>query len=166
MEYVLGQIDDNNREFVVAYGGNALSRDEQKYSVTEKECLAVLKGIEAYRPYLAHTEFTIVTDNKTLVWLQTAKHTGRLERWALKIQEYNCNIVHRPGKSNCVADALSRRDYKVEVSREVSRVSVAPVVDKPITIAPDRQQAVYQHLSVPGAWRSSKGGESGYKNCS
>ena len=140
--YVLGQIDDNNREFVVAYGGKALSRDEQKYSVTEKECLAVLKGIEAYRPYLAHTEFTIVTDNKALVWLQTAKHTGRLERWALKIQEYNCNIVHRPGKSNCVADALSRRDYKVEVSQEVSRVSVAPVVDKPITIAPDRQHEV------------------------
>ena len=113
--YVLGQVDDDNKEHVIAYGGKALSADEKKFTTTEKECLAVLYGINAYRPYLAHSKFTVVTDHKALVWLQSAKHTGRLERWALKLQEYNCKIVHRPGKSNTVADALSRREYPVNV---------------------------------------------------
>ena len=99
---VLGQVDDDNKEHVIAYGGKALSADEKKFTTTEKECLAVLYGINAYRPYLAHSKFTVVTDHKALVWLQSAKHTGRLERWALKLQEYNCKIVHRPGKSNTV----------------------------------------------------------------
>ena len=71
----------------------------------------MLSGIEAYRPYLVHGKFTVVTDHIALVWLQTAKHTGRLERRALKLQEYCFQMVHRPGKSNCVADALSRRPY-------------------------------------------------------
>ena len=112
---MLGQVDDDNKEHVIAYGGKALSADEKKFTTTEKECLAVLYGINAYRPYLAHSKFTVVTDHKALVWLQSAKHTGRLERWALKLQEYNCKIVHRPGKSNTVADALSRREYPVNV---------------------------------------------------
>ena len=36
---------------------------------------------------------------------------GRLAQWALLLQQYNCKIVHRAGKSNCNADTLSRRDY-------------------------------------------------------
>lgn len=152
--YVLGQLDDTKKEFVVAYGGKALSTDEKKFSTTEKECLAVLYGIAAYRPYLAHTEFTIVTDHKALVWLQTAKHTGRLERWALKIQEYNFKIVHRPGKSNCVADALSRRDYNTTQvsasgptvhavhSSHSDKVSAVAVTSKTQTDCTDKQESI------------------------
>lgn len=128
--YVLGQIDENKREYVISYGGKSLSADQRKFNTTEKECLAVLEGINAYRPYLVHSRFTVVTDHKALVWLQTAKHTGRLERWALKLQEYNFQIIHRPGKSNCVADALSRREYPNEVSKaEINSVGIQTTVD-------------------------------------
>lgn len=109
--YVLGQLDSDNKEYIIAYGGKSLTPDQKKFNTTEKECLAVLSGIEAYRPYLVHSKFTVITDHKALVWLQTAKHTSRLERWALKLQGYCFQIIHRPGKSNCVADALSRRPY-------------------------------------------------------
>lgn len=71
----------------------------------------MLSGIEAYRPYLVLSKFTVVTDHKALVWPQTAKHKGRLERWALKLHKHCFQIIHRPGKSNCEADALSRRPY-------------------------------------------------------
>lgn len=123
--YVLGQIDNDKREYVISYGGKSLSADQKKFNTTEKECLAVLEGIAAFRPYLVHSRFTVVTDHKALVWLQTAKHTGRLERWALKLQEYNFQIIHRPGKSNLVADALSRRDYPGEISTsEINSVAI------------------------------------------
>lgn len=74
----------------------------------------------------------MVTDHNALVWLQTAKHTGRLERWALKLQEFNFQIIHRPGKStcNCVADALSRREYPNEVGKAViNSIGIQTTVD-------------------------------------
>lgn len=83
-------------------------------------------GIQAHRPYLASNKFTIYTDHKALIWLKTAKHTGRLERWALKLQEYNFDIIHKPGKKNCVADALSRipSSSVAEPEPTVSTVSI------------------------------------------
>ena len=37
--------------------------------------------------------------------------TGRLARWSLLIQQFDFDIVHRPGVVNGNADALSRRPY-------------------------------------------------------
>lgn len=85
----------------------------------------MLEGIAAFRPYLVHSRFTIVTDHEALVWLQTAKHTGRLERWALKLQEYNFQIIHRTCTSNLVADALSRRSNPGKISTsEINSVAI------------------------------------------
>ena len=36
---------------------------------------------------------------------------GRLARWALLIQQYDFEIIHRAAVSNGNADALSRRSY-------------------------------------------------------
>lgn len=110
--YTLSQLDNHKKEHVIAYGGKSLTTEERKWSTTDKECYAVLKGIEQYHTYIANNKFTVVTDHKSLVWLMKAKHNGRLERWSLRLQEYNFEVVHRPGKSNVVADALSRRPYE------------------------------------------------------
>ncbi|CAC5400728.1 unnamed protein product [Mytilus coruscus] len=84
---------------------------EKSYHTSEKECLAILRGVEAYRPYLANSHFTVVTDHSALTWLKSAKLSSALERWALKLQDLNYDIIHRPGKINVVADCLSRRPY-------------------------------------------------------
>lgn len=110
--YYLSQVSIEGKEQVIAYGGKALSAQEKKYTTSEKELLAVVKGVQAYRPYLVGAKFTVDTDHRALVWLKSAKHTGRLERWALKLQEYDFDIIHRPGKNNYVADALSRLPYQ------------------------------------------------------
>lgn len=77
--YTLGQKTKDNKEVVIAYGGKSLTKEEKKYTTTEKELIAAVRGIQAYRQYLACNKFTIYTDHKALIWLKTAKHAGRLE---------------------------------------------------------------------------------------
>ena len=58
------------------------------------------------------------TDHQPLRWLLTMKcPVGRLARWALQIQQYNFKIIYVAGKSNPVADMLSRpTDVEPEVT--------------------------------------------------
>lgn len=93
----------------VQYLSRSLSKREQKYSVIEKECLAMVWCITKLRPYLYGRKFTLITDHHPLCWLnkQSSKN-GRLDRWSLQLQEYSFDIKYTPGSSNCVADCLSR----------------------------------------------------------
>lgn len=107
----LGQYQ-NETEVVIAYAGRDLSRAERNYSATEREALAVIEGIKRFQPYLYGRKFTVYTDHNALRWLMGIKDpTGRLARWSLLIQQYDFDIIHRAGKSNGNADALSRRTY-------------------------------------------------------
>ena len=133
--YYLSQTSVDNKEHVIAYGGKSLTKEEKNYNTSEKELLAVLKGVEAYRPYLVGKKFVIYTDHRALVWLKSAKHTGRLERWALKLQEYDYDIKHRPGKSNFVADALSRIPYVDDKPSHADKVSEN--TSSPVTVNPE-----------------------------
>lgn len=96
-------------EKVIAYISRSLTRQERNFSTTEKECLAVLFAIEKLRPYVEGTHFTVVTDHYSLLWLNSLQNpSGRLARWAVRLQQYHFTIVHRKGKEHVVPDALSR----------------------------------------------------------
>lgn len=106
---VLFQINDEGNEQVIAYFSQKLTNPQKVYAVTEKEALAVLLSIEKFRPYIEGTPFTVITDHASLLWLTKLQNpTGRLGRWALKLQQYDVTYVHRPGNKNVVPDALSR----------------------------------------------------------
>jgi hypothetical protein len=40
--------------------------------------------------------------------MNNKNNSSRLMRWSIKMQEFNFEIKHRPGRLNCAADALSR----------------------------------------------------------
>ena len=42
-----------------------------------------------------------------------------MTRWFLALQDYNFQVVHRPGRTHANADALSRRDACLGLSRGV-----------------------------------------------
>ena len=111
--YYLSQFDHNGVEQVISYGGRSLSNQERKYSATEKELLGLISAIKHFRCYVAGREFTARTDHCSLQYLKSLKDpTGRLGRWLMFLQEYQVKIEYIKGKSNVVADALSRREYE------------------------------------------------------
>ena len=74
--------------------------------------MAVIDGIKRFQPYLRAKKFVIHTDHNALKWLMSIQDpSNRIARWTLLIQQFDFDIVHRPGTTNGNADALSRRLY-------------------------------------------------------
>lgn len=109
----------DGHERVIAYMSQKFSATQQKYHVTELECLAVLLSIEKFRPYIEGTHFKVITDHHALLWLMNLKDpTGRLARWSLRLQAYDFTLVHRKGKFHVVPDALSRAVSAINSTRD------------------------------------------------
>jgi hypothetical protein len=104
----LSQLDQNHKEHPIAYASKSLRKEEVNYGATELECAAVVWAIEHFHKYLGATKFILVTDHSALKWLRTAEPKGRIGRWILKLQPYNFEIFHKPGRIHSNVDALSR----------------------------------------------------------
>lgn len=109
-------------ERVIAYASRSLSKSERNFSVTERECLAVIFCIEKFRPYIEGVHFTVRTDHHSLLWLNNIKNpSGRLARWAVRLRQFSFTLVHRKGRDNVVPDALSRIPHP-----EVALIDIIP----------------------------------------
>jgi hypothetical protein len=105
---VLSQVI-NNKEHPVAYASRTLNPAETNLDTTEKEVLAIIWNVKHFRPFLYGKKFTIRTDHQPLKWLKNLKEpNAKLTRWRLALEEFDYEIEYIPGKSNKVADALSR----------------------------------------------------------
>ncbi|CAM4689156.1 unnamed protein product [Lepidochelys kempii] len=96
----------------VVFLSKKLSERESNWSVTEKECYAIVYALEKLRPYVWGQRFHLQTDHAALKWLHTVKETNKkLLRWSLALQDFDFDIQHISGASNKVADALSRESF-------------------------------------------------------
>ena len=93
----------------MAYASRLLTSSEVNYSITKKECLALVWSLQKFRPFIWGCKVIIITDHEALCWLRTKKDlAGRLARWSLCLQEYEVQIQYRSGKLHQNADCLSR----------------------------------------------------------
>jgi hypothetical protein len=81
ISYILAQLDDSGKEVAIHFGGRSLGPGERKWSITEREGLALFEGIKLFRPYLANESFVAYTDHVSLKWIQSIPNAhGRLGR--------------------------------------------------------------------------------------
>jgi hypothetical protein len=105
---VLGQ-RENQMPYAIYFVSKNLSPTEVNYMVTEKELLVVVHAINKFRHYITGYQAFVHTDHSTIKFLMNKPVTNpRVTRWLLLLQEFNINIIDRPGKDNLVADFLSR----------------------------------------------------------
>jgi len=132
----------------IAYASRTLNSAEKRYSVTEKELLAIVWGCKYYRQYLFGRKFTIVTDHKPLTWVFNVKDpSSRLLRWRLKLEEYDYQIIYKPGTKNTNADALSRINT-AEVRADEKTSSVPTEAEKRKILQEFHEQPIGGHLGM------------------
>src|ERR1700692_228723 len=114
-KYALGAIlsqDYPDGRHPVAYFSKSLSPAEKNYDIYDRELLAIIYAVKAFRYLLlgAQEKFLIRSDHENLKYFKSPqKITPRQARWQQFLQDYNFELIHFPGKSNTIADLLSRR---------------------------------------------------------
>ena len=104
------------KDHPLAFISKSLSPRTRGLSTYEKEYLAILVAVEQWRHYLQCGEFTIHTDQKSLVHLNEQRlHTPWQQKVFTKLLGLQYKIIYKQGPENRVADALSRRSSTDQV---------------------------------------------------
>ena len=111
--YAIGAVlekDDGQGRRPVAYFSHVLKIQEQRYSIRERELLAVVKSVRYWRCSLYGRTFVVQIDHESLKYLRTQEklNNGQV-RWLELLDQYQFKILPVKGTANAVADALSRQ---------------------------------------------------------
>jgi len=129
MGAVLSQCRDG-KDRPVAYWSRQLNQAQRNYSATERELLAVVSATKHFRCYLLGKRFQLVTDHAALKWLLGLKDpSSRLTRWALRLAEFQYDVIHKPGRRHLNADGLSRGNVGI------NQVNLAPISGEELRLA-------------------------------
>jgi hypothetical protein len=110
----------------VAFMSKSLLDAEKNYKIYDKELLAIVKALKAWRQYLIHAnqQFEVWTNHENLKYFrEPQKLNARQARWYIMLQEYNYSLQHIPGKTNTKADILSWL-FKVDTSCDNENVEM------------------------------------------
>lgn len=95
----------------LAFFSRKLRDNERKYSVFDRELLALYLATRHFRFLLEGRSFTAYVDHKPLTFAMakvTEPWSARQQRHLAAISEFTTDIRHVKGKANTVADCLSR----------------------------------------------------------
>ena len=106
----------------VAFTSRTLNNAERNYVPHELELLAIVDTLREWQSYFHGRTFTVHTDHHPLRYLQTQEHLSpRQVRWLERLVEFNFDVIPIRGKSNKVADALSRQAKDVPSKEEYNK---------------------------------------------
>ena len=106
--------EEEGCRYPIAFASRKLLPRECNYATIEKECLAVVWGIQKFQTYLYGSQFILETDHQPLQYLQQNNfQNSRLTRRSLSLQPYRFTLRYIKGSLNVGADFLSR-NYAID----------------------------------------------------
>lgn len=106
---ILFQSDSDNNMHPIHFMSRKTSPQEEKYSSYELEVLAIVEALKKFRHYLIGIKFQIYTDCQAFQQTMSKRDLPpKIARYALFLEEFNYEILHRPGTQMRHVDALSR----------------------------------------------------------
>ena len=103
----------NQEGLPVALFSRTLNKCETHQSSVEKEDCAIVEAIRKWAHLLSGRRYTVVTDQRSVSFMYDVRHSSKIKnkkimRWRMQLNEFDFEVVFRPGKLNSVPDALSR----------------------------------------------------------
>ena len=123
---ILLQRGEDGQEEPLEYMAHRFSSSERKWCTVEKECYAVVLAFQKFRPYLfgCSLPFHLETDCRNLLFMAVSKN-HRVQRWHLELAQFMFFAKHIAGKSNVVADYLSRAHEDAPENEAVASEAVS-----------------------------------------
>ena len=146
-------------ERLIQCGSRCLSSCERNYATVELECLAMAWGMAKCDFFLrGMPHFSIVTDHRPLLGI-FEKSLGdianpRIARIREKMMPYNFKVVWLEGKSNVIADALSRNPVERAQTFPI-RAYVLASSELTKRLKEDANTCP-EYLAIVEAWRNGK----------
>lgn len=101
--------ENNNSLCAIGYFSKTLSDSQKKWSATHIELFAIISSLRFFKHIIYGNHIVIRSDHKPLIYLLSHnKIHDNLSRWVIELQNFDCSIEYVKGKSNLVADCLSR----------------------------------------------------------
>lgn len=100
--------------YAIQFVSRSLNSAEKNYSNIEREALSIMFGCERFRKFLLGRKFKIHNDQKPLQKLLAndspvpTSCSARLQRWALRLSQFDYTINYSKGSDNVQSDCLSR----------------------------------------------------------
>lgn len=99
----------NGNSQPVSFCSRKLSDTEKRWATIEKECFAIVWSIGKLRSFLLCRSFIVKSDHKPLEFLFKSENIpNKIHRWRTSLIDYNFTVEYLQGKTNFVADWLSR----------------------------------------------------------
>jgi len=101
--------DDGTSYCPLAFASSKFSSTQERWSTIEKESYAIIYALRKFEHILHGCEIFLWCDHNPLSYITSvAPQSAKLTRWALCLSKFNISVRHIDGKSNVVADFLSR----------------------------------------------------------
>jgi hypothetical protein len=99
----------------VAFFSKPTAPRHAKLAAYERELIGLVQAVRHWRPYLWGRRFVVHTDHRSLRFiLDQCLTTIPQHQWVSKLLRFDFVVGYKPGVQNIVADALSRRDERLE----------------------------------------------------
>ena len=162
---VLVQVNpnDKNDRKIVCFASRLLTEIETRYSQCEKEGIAAVWGCERFWMYLFGSSFTLVTDNRAIQLIfgnAASRPPARIERWGLRLTQFDFRIVHRPGATN-IAHYFSRHPSEsastmAREGQERTELFINQLVENALPVAITRGQRTNRIDQLHGNWQQKR----------